>query len=71
MHTQVLEKADELRAAHKDNEKRIAFIENVLQQLFFDRFKFRGINVKHRIAEVRLQPLLLLLLLLLLVLFSY
>ena len=50
---QVLDKADELRAAHKDNEKHIAFIEKVLEQLFVDRFKFKGINVKHRIGEVQ------------------
>jgi len=50
---EVLENADELKAKHKDNEKHIEFIENVLQQLFVDRFKFKGINVKHRISEVK------------------
>ena len=50
---QVLDKADELRAAHKDNEKHITFIEKVLEQLFVDRFKLKGINVKHRIGEVQ------------------
>ena len=50
---EVLENADELKAAHKDNEKHIDFIERVLEQLFVDRFKFKGINVKHRLAEVK------------------
>ena len=31
---QVLENADELKAAHKDNEKHIEFIEGVLEQVF-------------------------------------
>eukprot|EP00277_Geminigera_cryophila_P048116 CAMPEP_0173088656 /NCGR_PEP_ID=MMETSP1102-20130122/25151_1 /TAXON_ID=49646 /ORGANISM="Geminigera sp., Strain Caron Lab Isolate" /LENGTH=812 /DNA_ID=CAMNT_0013971775 /DNA_START=73 /DNA_END=2511 /DNA_ORIENTATION=+ len=50
---EVLENGDELKAKHKDNEKHIEFIEQVLEQLFVDRFKFKGINVKHRIAEVK------------------
>eukprot|EP00802_Teleaulax_amphioxeia_P005221 Tamp_05225.p1 GENE.Tamp_05225~~Tamp_05225.p1 ORF type:complete len:853 (-),score=257.60 Tamp_05225:475-2967(-) len=50
---QVLEKGDELKHAHANNCKQITFIEKVLEQLFVDRFKFKGINVKHRIAEVR------------------
>lgn len=49
----MLEKGDELKHAHANNCKQITFIEKVLEQLFVDRFKFKGINVKHRIAEVR------------------
>jgi hypothetical protein len=50
---EVLDKADDLKAAHKYNEKHIAFIEKVLEQLFVDRFKLKGINVRHRIGEVK------------------
>jgi Bardet-Biedl syndrome 7 protein len=49
----LVERSEEIKAEHKDNEKRIAFIEHVLEQLFIDRFKFKGVNVKHRVSEVQ------------------
>jgi len=45
-------RSDEIREEHKDNEKHITFMEHVLEQFFMDRFKFKGINVKHRVGEV-------------------
>jgi len=48
----VLKNSEELLEEHKNNEKKIIFIEHVLQQYYIDRFKFRGINVKHRLGEV-------------------
>mmetsp|Transcript_5636 Transcript_5636/g.11401 ORF Transcript_5636/g.11401 Transcript_5636/m.11401 type:complete len:207 (-) Transcript_5636:89-709(-) len=49
---EVLKRSEELLEEHKNNEKRITFLEHVLQQYYIDRFKFRGINVKHRLGEV-------------------
>uniref|UniRef100_A0A7S0HYF4 Bardet-Biedl syndrome 7 protein homolog n=1 Tax=Hanusia phi TaxID=3032 RepID=A0A7S0HYF4_9CRYP len=50
---EILENSAELKAEHKNNEKRIAFMERVLEQLFLDRFKFKGVNVKHRLSSVQ------------------
>mmetsp|Transcript_13405 Transcript_13405/g.37079 ORF Transcript_13405/g.37079 Transcript_13405/m.37079 type:complete len:278 (+) Transcript_13405:132-965(+) len=45
--------ADQIRADHRESEKRIEFLEQTLEQFFIDRFKFRGINVKHRAGEAK------------------
>jgi len=49
----VLKNADQIRLEHKEAPQMMAYLSGIISDLFVDRHKLRGIDVKHRLPELQ------------------
>jgi len=49
----VLSNAEQIRLEHKEAPQMMAYLSGIISDLFVDRHKLRGIDVKHRLQELQ------------------